>query len=115
MAEKDKQLEKLVQEAIEKEIGGMIKLLGYMEHQLDLSILSHAYLLKRIPEEEKDDYTRMIEQHINDIAELSSVDFDNLDSPLENYKLPKLKESKAVLRKLQPRYVYLSLKEKGEL
>ena len=78
--------------------------LGYMEHYMDLigkivSSLAHKEA-SNLTDEEKD-----LVEKLDSMLKYSSIDFDNLNDPLQSYKVPKAIEAKQRTRMVQRKYL----------
>ena len=83
--------------------------IGYMEHYIDLIaqlVVDLAESGVELPKEAKE---RL--EILKSILKYSSVDFNNLDDPLESYKLPKSEELKKYTRIVQKRYLVAQVRE----
>jgi predicted translin family RNA/ssDNA-binding protein len=85
--------------------------LGYTEHQIDLMAVIIKELAALI---DPANITPELQRKL-DMLELliahSSVDFNNLDSPLEGYKIPGAVNLKAYTRQVQGKYLKKQLEE----
>lgn len=99
---------------IKNRMPDIVQTLGYMEHQIDLITKFNVdllYLLTQTtglvdPAQLPAGLVERLEQ-MEFLLESSSVDFDNLTHPMQNYKIPKAKERKDLIRQIQQRYVSL--------
>jgi hypothetical protein len=107
-------VEKRLAEVVEKrfnEIGPTPMLLGYMEHQQDLigqlvlDLVAIADPAKITP-----DMQKRIEK-LNDVMQHSSINFSDLENPLESYKIPDLIRIKQQIRLLQIEYLQALVRE----
>lgn len=111
----NKNLTEIVQKEIEEKIGNTAILLGYFEHQVDLLTqvvkdLSAVVDTSSLSAEAQDRLNK-----IGEVLAFSSVDFANITSPLENYKIPMAVDTKKNLRTIQAQYLLAKLKEEGKI
>lgn len=111
MRDYDKNLQEIVLTELEKRIGNTAIILGYFEHQVDILTqvvkdLASLVDVSKLPEDAKERI-----EALNTLLEYSSVDFDNIDSPFENYKVPKAVEMKKVIRTIQEQYLTAKMRE----
>lgn len=86
-----------------------IIIIGYLEHQIDLIsklIVDFADSGLTLSPEATD---RLNE--LKKLLEYSSINFENLDNPIESYKLPKAKELKSETRSVQGKYLKAKIRE----
>lgn len=110
MAEK---LAQLAEQEILDRVGNVVVLLGYFEHQVDLQ----AKIIKGISEavqasgvELPVEVTTLLAEN-DKLLEVSSIDFKNITSQLESYKLPKAVQTKSQIRDIQGIYLQAKLRE----
>ena len=86
-----------------------IIVIGYMEHYIDLIaklVVDLAESGIELPQEAQE---RL--ELLKSILKYGSVDFNNIDDPLESYKLPKSGELKKYTRAVQKRYLVAQMRE----
>lgn len=107
---KEQRKEELRQAAMEK-MPSPIIVLAYMEHYLDL-VGKLVKDLSTIVDETK--ITSEIQARL-DLLDLvlaqSSIDFENLESPLESYKIPNTADIKHYVAKTRQRYMAIQAEE----
>lgn len=103
MAEKNPR--ELVVEELEKAIGNWTVLVAYLEHQVDLQGNIINELAKIVDSSKITPELQALLDINKQVLANSSVDFSNLESPLEAYKFPKVITNKAVIRKVQEKYL----------
>lgn len=88
-----------------------IIIIGYLEHQIDLmaKVISDLLPLVDTASLSPDAQTRI--EKLNEILTHSSVDFNNINSPLESYKIPTTVQLKGDTREVQKRYLNTQVKE----
>jgi hypothetical protein len=85
--------------------------LAYVEHQIDLL---NSLVLDLVTIVDQTKITTEMQDKINNLIETmrySSIDFDNLSSPFENYKIPSMIELKQHTRGVQKRYLKKQMEE----
>jgi hypothetical protein len=103
-SEKKKELEDIAKEMLPDPI----IVIGYLEHQLDLTaqlIVDLADSITLTPEaQERLDKLKSLLQH-------SSINFLDMESPLEAYKIPNAVALKQQTRKVQEKYLKAQIRE----
>lgn len=100
-----KKLELLVEEVIERQVGNTAIILGYFEHQVDLLAKITKELSELVDQEKMSEDLKGRLATLDSLLEQSSVNFENIDSPLESYKLPGAVDKKRIMRDIQNRYL----------
>ena len=108
-------LQDVVQRKIEDRIGKVPVLLGYLEHQVDLIGTVVVGLSEVVDQTALTDELKARIDELKAILQHSSVDFANLQSPYENYKIPVAISSKKEIRAIQRQYLSKKLEEEGVL
>lgn len=103
MAEKNPR--ELVVEELEKAIGNWTVLVAYLEHQVDLQGHIIREIAKIVDAEKITPELQALLDLNSRVLASSSVDFANLESPLEAYKFPNVIANKAIIRKVQEKYL----------
>lgn len=106
---KDKKQE--LRETAKEMLPDPIIIIGYLEHQLDLISKLVTDLASLI---DPNNITPEVQKRLdmlNGLLNYSSVNFDNLTSPLESYKIPKAADLKSYTRKVQKRYLQKQIEE----
>lgn len=106
---KDKKQE--LREVAKEYLPDPIIVIGYLEHQLDLISKLVVDLASLV---DSNNITPEIQERLdmlNGLLNHSSVNFNNLASPLESYKIPKATDLKAYTRKIQKRYLQKQIEE----
>lgn len=86
--------------------------LGFMEHQLDLIGQLVVDLLEIVDTTaEIDPAVRTRVDMLKGLLNYSSIDFNNLASPFQSYKIPKATEVKGITRQVQLRYLEAQQRE----
>jgi hypothetical protein len=107
-------LENIVEEVMQRQVGNTAILLGYLEHQVDL-LSKLVQDLAEIVDTTK--ITPEVQERLDKLGEVmtnSSIDFDNLEDPMQSYKLPGTVATKGKLRDVQLRYLQAKA-NRGEL
>lgn len=102
-----------------KELQGIAKdmlpdpiiVIGYLEHQLDLMAKVIEDLTKLVDTSTMTAEEKNRIQALQGLLEHSSIDFEDLDNPLQSYKLPSAKGLKKRTRDVQRRYLEKQQKE----
>lgn len=103
---KEKDLQSLALEKLESDVGNMVIVLGFFEHQVDLA----CSILQDVVQEVggKDAFSEQLQKKIEFLSKINqsgSIDFENLQSPLEAYKIPEVIETKGKIRTIQKMYL----------
>ena len=110
----DKQaVQSQVIDTIKKEMGDPVFLVAYLEHQVD--VLTNVVL--HLAQAADPAVVEAIQPQLDALQTIdasSSIDFDNLTSPTEAFKLPMMVHNKQMLRSIQGRYLQ-RLMETGNL
>lgn len=98
----------------ESQLPPTIIILGYMEHQIDLTakivddlvqVLEGAGLMTDAPDQVKERI-----QNLRALLDHTSVDFDNISDIMQSYKIPKAIQNKADTRVVQAQYIGAQVK-----
>lgn len=108
-------LAKIAEKKIEEQVGTTAQILGYMEHQIDLVSQLVKDIAETIPAENRTPEMEERLTHLSALLEKTSVDFENIASPFETYKLPKAVKVKGAIRNIQKQYLKAKLREEGLL
>lgn len=84
-------------------------IIGYMEHYIDLIAQLVVDLAKSGVELPPEAQERL--EKLKSMLQYSSIDFNNIDDPLESYKLPRSEELKKYTRTVQKRYLIAQMRE----
>jgi carboxypeptidase C (cathepsin A) len=86
--------------------------MAYVEHQMDLVSRLVLDLIDIVDTTaELDPAVKQRVEMLRSITAHSSIDFENLTSPFQNYKVPKTVEHKEHTRKVSTRYLQAQLRE----
>lgn len=107
----DKDLSAIVQKELEKRVGNIAVVLGYFEHQVDILTQVVKDLSALVDTSQLPDDAKARIDSLNTLLQYSSVDFDNINSPFENYKIPKAVEMKQIIRAIQLQYLNAKSRE----
>lgn len=102
---------KELQSVVKDMLSDPIIVIGYMEHQIDLmgkiiEDLSGLVDTSTLAPAQQQRLTSL-----KSILQFSSLDFENLNSPLQSYKIPKVIELKEDTRRVQTRYLNRQIQE----
>ncbi|AEO93680.1 gp422 [Bacillus phage G] len=86
--------------------------ISYMEHMLDLVATITKELSNLIDKEKISPELQLKLDMLESLLQYSSVDFANIENPMQAYKIPKTIELKNQTRKVQERYLKKQI-EKG--
>lgn len=86
-----------------------IIIIGYMEHYIDLIAKLVVDLAESGVELPPEAQERL--EKLKSMLQHSSIDFNNMDDPLESYKLPRSEELKKYTRTVQKRYLIAQMRE----
>lgn len=100
--------QKELQTAAAKMLPDLTLTMGFMEHQIDLISQIAVGLAER---NELSDTDRELVEILKTVLEFKSVDFSNMQHPMESYKIPKLIESKKRTRIVQMQYLQAQVRE----
>lgn len=99
-----------LQTVVENMLPPTVVVIGYMEHQLDLQ----GQLLLDIIEELGGELSPEMAERVNRMKQFmafSSIDFENIENPLEAYKYPNALNLKQGTREIQRRYLNAQIRE----
>jgi len=109
----DKDLWSIVRKDVEDNIGDPLNLISYLEHLIDLQSFIILKLSDAIEPTLLDIQTKELLGYLGQFNALSSVDWNDLDSPFQAYKIPVALEKKKYIRDIQKIYLDARLKEEG--
>lgn len=102
-----------LQEVTKKLLPDPIIVIGYMEHYIDLIAKIIIDLTDSLVESDielsQEAQDRL--EKLKSILQYSSINFDDIDNPLEYYKIPKSEELKKYTRFVQKRYLDAQIRE----
>lgn len=88
-----------------------ILLISHLEHQIDLLTIIIKDLSTIVDQTKITEKTQERLTMLDGLLTNSSVNFDDLNNPLEAYKIPKTQELKNQTRKVQERYLKKQIDE----
>lgn len=100
--------QKQLEEAAENMLPNATITMGLMEHQIDLIGKIVVSLCENIDLPESD---RSRVETLKEILKYSSIDFTNINSPLQSYKIPAVLEGKQRTRLVQDQYLMAQMRE----
>lgn len=107
MADRKEELRKVAQDLLPDPI----IVIGYLEHQLDLMAMLVKDLYTVVDETQLSDEAKERLAMLDQLLKFPSINFNDLDNPLEAYKIPKATELKGYTRKVQERYLKKQMQE----
>jgi len=114
MASQDEILWEIVQRQVEERIGSILKLLSYTEIQIDIManlLMDITQVVNEIDSTKITPETQLKIDSLNQILQFSSINFSQIDSSRENYKIPTTVYYKSELRDIQNPYLNLVVPE----
>ena len=109
----DEQLWDIVQKQVENRIGSLLKVLSYAEIQIDIISQLVVDLSKIVDTEKITPDVQIKLDSLEQILKYSAIDFSNLSSIRENYKIPMSVALKSIMRNIQKPYLDIVLGQEG--
>ena len=98
MAETENSLWNIVARQVNSDVGDPLNLISYLEHLIDLNSHIIIKLSETIDPSLLDEQTQELLEYLKQFNVLSSVNFSDLNSPFEAYKLPVALDKKKYIR-----------------
>lgn len=103
----------IVRREVNEDIGDVLNLVSFLEHLIDLQSNLILKLSDTIDPTLFDTQTQELLGYLRQFNDLSSVDWNQLTSPFQAYKLPLALSKKSYIRQIQKIYLEAKLKEEG--
>jgi hypothetical protein len=101
----EKQMWDIVEKKLVERVGSVLKMVSYMEYATDLIAqvvkdLSGAIDTTTLPQEAQDHLAQL-----NQLLTVSSIDFANIASPYESFKIPRAMQVKQTIAEVRKPYL----------